>query len=80
MVVSALVVTLTSAPVFRELTLARLAADPRLQIGEPVADRVPVVAEVASTAAGAELVEELEAREGIARVDVVSIVFDEQES
>lgn len=80
MVVSALVVTLASAPVIRELTLARLCADPRLEVGEPIADRVPVVAEVASTADGAALVDELGAREGIARVDVVSIVFDEQES
>lgn len=80
MVVSALVITLAPAPVFRELTLARLATDARLVIGEPIADRVPVVAEVESTAAGAALVEELATRDGIDRVDVVSIVFDEADA
>jgi hypothetical protein len=80
MVVSALVVTLAQGPVVREVTLARLSADPRLMVGEPIADRVPVVAEVDSTAAGVALVDELGARAGIARVDVVSIVFEDPDA
>jgi hypothetical protein len=45
MVVSALVVTLPADPIHSLEVLVELARDPRLAIGEPVRDRVPVVAE-----------------------------------
>lgn len=76
MVVSALVVTLHGDAEIRAATLARLAADPRLELGPCHRDRLPVVSETASTAAGAELVDELQAIAGVARVDVVSIDFE----
>jgi hypothetical protein len=76
MVVSALVVTLHSDADNRAAALARLAADPRLELGPCHRDRLPVVSETESTAAGAELVDELHAIVGVARVDVVSIDFE----
>ncbi len=77
MVTSALVLTLTPHPVERLRALARLAADPRLELGEPVKDRLPVVAEAASAADGAALCDALGAHEGVLRVDVVAIDFGE---
>jgi nitrate reductase NapAB chaperone NapD len=76
MVVSALVVTLHPDAETRAATLAQLAADPRLELGPCHRDRLPVVSETDSTAAGAQLVDELQAIAGVARVDVVSIDFE----
>lgn len=76
MIVSALVVTLGPDPSGHAAVLARLAADPRITLGQPCRDRVPVVTEVASADAGAALVEALQAADGVARVDVVSIDFE----
>ena len=76
MVVSALVVTLSPQPTGYAATVARLAADPRLLVGELCRDRLPIVTEVDSGDAGAALVEELEQQDGIAKVDVVSIDFE----
>ncbi len=78
MVVSALVVTLSPDPAHRAAALARLAADPRLTLGTPQRDRVPVVTEASSADTGAALVEELTQHDGVARVDVVSIDFEVQ--
>jgi hypothetical protein len=77
MVTSALVLTLTPQPVERLRAIARLAADPRLELGEPVADRLPVVAESTSAAEGAALCDALADHEGVVRVDVVAIDFGE---
>jgi hypothetical protein len=77
MVISALVLTLSAQPVERLRALARLAADVRLELGEPVADRLPVVAESASAAEGAALCEALAEHDGVVRVDVVAIDFGE---
>lgn len=76
MVVSALVVTLTAEPAPQAAALARLAADPRLVLGPRHRERVPVVSETATTAASVVLVDELQALDGVARVDVVSIDFE----
>jgi hypothetical protein len=76
MVVSALVVMLSAEPAHRARALDALAADPRLTLGELVRDRLPVVAESASASAGVTLCDQLAAREGVVRVDVVSIDFE----
>ena len=75
MIVSALVVTLSREPGDRDLAMADLARDPRLTLGEPTGDRLPVVAETDSTALGAELCEALGGQPGVLRVDVVAIDF-----
>ncbi len=78
MTVSGLVVTLTRDADARS-ALARLHADPRLTLGEPVADRLPLVAEAPDARAGEALVRELEATPGVARVDVISIDFSSED-
>ena len=75
MIVSALVVTLSPEPGDRVLAMTTLAADPRLTVGAPAGDRLPVVAETDSTAHGAELCELLGQQPGVLRVDVVAIDF-----
>jgi hypothetical protein len=75
MIVSSLVVTLTSEPLARAAALARLAEDVRLTLGEPIGDRLPVVAETATSGLGAALCEELGARDGVVKVDVVAVDF-----
>ena len=76
MVVSALVVTLDPEPGRLAAALARLAADPRLELGPRHRERLAVVSETATTKASVELVDELQATVGVARVDVVSIDFE----
>jgi hypothetical protein len=76
MVVSALVVTLPADPIHSLEVLVELARDPRLAIGEPVRDRVPVVAETTCAREGAALAERLAALPGV-HVDVVAIDFGE---
>lgn len=76
MVVSALVVTLEAEPARHAAALARLAADPRLELGPLHRERLPVVSETATTADSVLLVDELQALAGVARVDVVSIDFE----
>ncbi len=78
MVVSALVLTLTSEPAQRARTLAHLAADPRLLLGEAVRDRLPVVAEAPTAADGAAMFEALGTTEGVVTIDVVAIDFAEE--
>ncbi|MEZ4361337.1 MAG: hypothetical protein R3B48_14220 [Kofleriaceae bacterium] len=78
MTVSALVVTLSSDPAVAPQALAALAQDPRLQLGERHAERIPVVAETESPAAGVALCEHLERLAGVLRVDVVAIDFAER--
>lgn len=77
MIVSALVVTLDSDLGLRTRALAALSRDARLEIGDTICDRVPVVAATETTAAGAELCEELAVQPGVVRVDIVSIDFSE---
>lgn len=77
MIVSALVVTLDSDLSLRTRALAALAEDERIEIGEPIGERVPVVAATETTACGAQLCEELAVQPGVVRVDVVSIEFSE---
>jgi hypothetical protein len=76
MVVSALVVTLPADPLRSLEVLVELGRDPRLTVGEPVRDRVPVVAETAGAREGAALAERLAELPGV-RVDVVAIDFGE---
>jgi hypothetical protein len=80
MIVSSLVVTLDPDPELRTRALAALAADTRLTLGEPFADRLPVVAETASAALGAALCEELAAQGGVLGVHVVAIDFSEEQA
>lgn len=75
MIVSALVVTLSREPGDRDIAMSALARDLRLTLGAPAGDRLPVVAETASTALGAELCEALGSQPGVVRVDVVAIDF-----
>lgn len=78
MTVSALVVTLLPEPGPRRAVLDLLAGDPRLTLGEPIVDRLPLVAETRSCADGEALVRELEALGGVARIDVIAIDFSEE--
>jgi hypothetical protein len=78
MIVSSLVVTLDPDPERRTHALEMLAGDARLTLGEAIADRLPVVAETASAALGAQLCEELAARDGVLGVHVVAIDFSEE--
>lgn len=78
MTISALVLTLDQlrmAP-----TLAALGADPRLELGEPIVNRVPVVVETADCAAGRALFDELRDTPGVAFVDVVMVDFSEEDA
>jgi hypothetical protein len=77
MPISGLVITLHEDPDARAAAMARLAEDPRLTLGRPVAERLPVVAESRSAGEGAALVEELGQHAGVVRVDVVSIDFED---
>jgi len=76
MVVSALVVTLPSDPVRSREVLAELGRDPRLTVGEPVSDRVSVIAETAHAREGAALFGQLSRLPGV-RVDFVAIEYSE---
>ena len=75
MVISSLVVTLSPDASARARALAAFAADPRLLIGTPVRDRLPVVAEAASPIDGEAVCEALSGHDGVIRVDVVAIDF-----
>ncbi|MBL9013312.1 MAG: hypothetical protein JNL83_03995 [Myxococcales bacterium] len=77
MTVSGLVITFMDTPEAASFALARLHEDARLLLGEPVANRLPIVAETADATSGETLVRELESIAGIARVDVISIDFAE---
>lgn len=63
-----------------EPTLAALGTDPRLELGDPVANRVPVVAETEDCAAGRALFEQLRDTPGVAFVDVVMVDFSEEQA
>lgn len=78
MIVSALVVTLSADPLLRAVALQSLQECPGVTLGEPVASRLPLVAETESSAAGARLCEELAERAGVLRVDVVAIDFGDE--
>jgi hypothetical protein len=80
MVVSALVITLSSDPALRARALEHLAADSRLTLGPPCRDRLPVVAESRSTHDGAALFDALGTADGVVRVDLVSIDFDQEDA
>lgn len=80
MIVSALVVTLSPEPCLRAAALQSLGECPALELGEPSGERLPVVAEVETAAAGALLCEQLAERPGVLRVDVVAIDFGEEEA
>lgn len=77
MVVSALVVLLHSEPDRRVRALAELARDPRLVLGAVVRDRLPVVAEADSARGGVELCDRIAEVDGVVRVDVVAIDFQD---
>ncbi|HSK00779.1 MAG TPA: hypothetical protein VK932_06045 [Kofleriaceae bacterium] len=79
MVLSSLVVTLPADPVRCFEALIALGRDLRLTLGEPVRDRVPVVAETADPREGAALAERLAELPGV-HVDVVAIDFGEDAS
>lgn len=76
MTISALVVTLSR--VRSEQTLALLASDPRLELGERFDDRVPVVCETSDCRAGYELVQALRDIPGVDKVDVVMVDFSQE--
>jgi hypothetical protein len=73
MTISALVVTVD--PRELDATLAGLAADPRLTVGERAGNRVPVVAETATAMDGDRLYRELRDAAGVWSVDVVMVDF-----
>ncbi len=77
MVISSLVLTLSPVPEQRSLALASLASDPRIEIGQAVRDRLPVVAEAATAAEGVALCDAMAEHAGVVRVDVVAIDFGE---
>jgi hypothetical protein len=80
MIVSSLVVTLDPDLERRTRALAMLACDARLTLGEAIGERLPVVAETASSEAGAQLCEELAACEGVLGIHVVAIDFSAEQA
>lgn len=77
MVVSALVVMLDPEPARRVSALAELASDSRLVLGAVVGDRLPVVAEADSAGGGVALCDRISTVDGVVRVDVVTIDFED---
>ncbi|MFO0675323.1 MAG: hypothetical protein U0169_02235 [Polyangiaceae bacterium] len=77
MVTSACVLLLD--PARRQAVVARIAADPRLHVGEPIGPRVPVVVEVDGLSAAEATVEQLRAEAGVLAVDVVTVEFDPED-
>lgn len=57
----------------------RLAADPRLRVGAPVGDRLPVAIDTPTGADGEALLEELSVVEGVTGVEVVAVDFSEDD-
>lgn len=78
MTISALVLTLDQQTI--EPTLARLNADPRLELGERRGVRLPVVAETIDCRAGRRLFEQLRDIPGVDFVDVVMVDFSEEDA
>lgn len=79
MPIGGLVVTLDPDPSRRDAALGALAADPRLTLGEPVHDRLPVVAETSTLDEGDALFREVAGAPGVLFVDVISVDFSDME-
>lgn len=77
MQISALVITLGHTGSAREATLAALAREPCIELGEPEGPRVPAVSETPTLREGRDLVERLLATTGVAHVDVLSVNFED---
>jgi len=75
MPISALVVTLD--PALGEVAREVIATDPRVTLGEPQGNRLPVVTETETLSAGEELLRELGRIPGVLNVDVVGIDFSD---
>lgn len=75
MIVSSLVVTLSPDVDDRLHARAVLDGDGRLTLGDPIDDRVPVVAETDTAQDGEALCDALAASRGVVRVDVVAIDY-----
>jgi hypothetical protein len=73
MSISGVVITLSENADARANALAVLATDARLQIGEPVGTRLPVVIETGDATEAEDLVRDLFDLAGVSFVDVVSV-------
>lgn len=78
MTISALVLTLD--PATAGATLARLAGDTRLTLGQAQGCQVPVVAETATSREGRALMEALQETPGIDLVHLVMVDFSDEEA
>jgi hypothetical protein len=78
MTVSALVLTLDAHQA--DQTIARLARDSRLILGQPVDHRLPVVAETASLREGRDLCLQLEQTPGVLFVSLVRVAFPDEDT
>ena len=78
MTISALVLTLD--PATAGTTLAQLAGDTRLTLGQPMGCQVPVVAETATCRDGRTLMEALQETPGIDLVHLVMVDFSDEEA
>ncbi len=77
MPVSALVVTLDAGERARRGVLYVLSRDPRVSVGEPVGERLPVVTETVTLEESEDVAEQLLQVPGIRFVDVVSVDFSD---
>lgn len=77
MPISALVVTLDAGERARRGVLYVLSRDPRVSVGEPVGERLPVVTETVTLEESEDVAEQLLQVPGIRFVDVVSVDFSD---
>lgn len=79
MTISSLLLTLSPEESARRQALATLAADPRLTLGEPIGDRLPLVLETPSAREAAQASEALLDVTGVTFVELVTVHFEDQE-
>ena len=80
MPVSSLVVTMSDDPSARRALRRRLADDPRIQVGDPQRNQLPVVLETETIAEGVSMTrDELYALDGVEFVHVVRVDFEDVE-
>jgi hypothetical protein len=78
MIISALVLTLDHARA--DETIARLAAEPRLLLGQRIDNRLPVVTEVGTLGEGRDLYQALEQTPGVLLVSLVRVDLHTEEA
>ena len=77
MPISGLVITLSDTPKLAELALVMLRRDPRIELGQRRGPCQPAVIETDDTQEDCRLWEQLHEQEGIVKVDLVFVHFEE---